>query len=138
MGLFNYGIEVDATNNALRTTDFYGYIKALNLMGGTTAQLYGLRSNATATAGTVVNNAKGVWGSAGNGIVNYGLYGDASGGVTNYATCSGCFRWYRLNYGPTRLEQEVQAPLTLGSEPLLLRRMRPRYAMEYMHGFRSG
>ncbi|MBK6411122.1 MAG: tail fiber domain-containing protein [Flavobacteriales bacterium] len=99
-GLFNYGIEVDATNNVANNGFLYGaYIKALNLMGGTTAQLYGLRSNATATAGTVVNNAKGVWGSAGNGIVNYGLYGDASGGVTNYATCSVASGGTGSNYG---------------------------------------
>ncbi|HQV38861.1 MAG: tail fiber domain-containing protein [Flavobacteriales bacterium] len=91
--LYNYGLDVSATNNVANNGFTYGaWIKAENQVGGTTAQLYGLRCNATAIAGTVVSNAKGVWGSAVKGALNYGVYGDASGGYQNYSI-------YGVNFG---------------------------------------
>lgn len=57
--LYNYGLDVSATNNVANNGFTYGaWIKAENQVGGTTAQLYGLRCNATAIAGTVVSNAR--------------------------------------------------------------------------------
>jgi len=85
-GLYNYGLEVEATNNVVNNGFLYGaYIKALNQPGGTTAQLYGLRCNAEAQGGSSANLTLGVWGRAVNGTTNHGLHGEASGnaGSTN-------------------------------------------------------